>query len=32
VDALAVPIVIHREDLEKIAPLWLSITEEVMRP
>jgi len=29
VDALAVPIVIHREDLEKIAPLWLSITEQI---
>uniref|UniRef100_A0A7S4P999 Hydroxyproline O-arabinosyltransferase-like domain-containing protein n=1 Tax=Guillardia theta TaxID=55529 RepID=A0A7S4P999_GUITH len=29
VDPLAVPLVIHREDLKKIAPLWLTITEEI---
>jgi len=28
-DALAVPLVIHREDLEAIAPLWLSTTERI---
>ena len=31
VDALAVPIVIHRSDLQKIAPLWLSITETIRK-
>ena len=29
VDALAVPIIIHRDDIEKVAPMWLSITETI---
>ena len=28
-DAIAVPVIIHRNDLRKIAPLWLNITAEV---
>jgi len=31
VDAVAVPIMIHRKDLEKIAPLWLAKTLEMRR-
>ena len=28
-DAIAVPVIIHRNDLKKIAPLWLQITAQV---
>jgi len=30
-DPIAVPIVIHRKDLEKVAPLWLKYTEDIRR-
>ena len=30
-DPIAVPVVVHRNDLEKIAPLWLKYTEDIRR-
>jgi len=31
VDPIAVPIIVHRRDIEKIAPLWLSKTEQMRK-
>ena len=31
IDGLQVPIIIHRRDLERIAPLWLEKTKEIRK-
>ena len=30
-DPIAVPVIIHRNDLQRIAPLWLKYTEDIRR-